>query len=304
MEQRTTKWYQDMDKVAKIREEIERLKKCSESAKMEWIPAGYNENAFAEDCRIASFNKLLFFIDSMQEEPVKIKKGCKYRCICNVTNNDTGNISFVAGKIYLAPEDDTLVSEENGWLCDTSKDASNFELVEEPVSIWHDASEKPERDDLLIETNDGRIIHRQSINNYGMVKRWAYTSDLLNLDNSCNFGNNLQEEPVGDDLGEYINKLSKQFQEVSFAKLSRIAVRVAKWQEKQDQKTIELAEDHAMLAGMEKMKEEMMSKAGNGRVNSVSNRQTRAHITVVFDSPRDIEVLDRLKVIVIKEYRV
>jgi phosphoribosyl-AMP cyclohydrolase len=35
----------------------------------------------------------------------------------------------------------------------------------------------------------------------------------------------------------------------------------AKWQEKQDQSTIELAEDHAMLAGMEKMKEEMMAKA-------------------------------------------
>ena len=40
----------------------------------------------------------------------------------------------------------------------------------------------------------------------------------------------LQEEPASEDLGEYINKLSKQFPEVSFAKLSRIAVRVAKWQ--------------------------------------------------------------------------
>ena len=73
-------------------------------------------------------------IDSLQEEPVKIKKGCKYRSISNVTNNDTGNISFVAGKIYFAPEDDTLVSEEYGWLCDTSEDSSNFELVEKPVS--------------------------------------------------------------------------------------------------------------------------------------------------------------------------
>ena len=40
----------------------------------------------------------------------------------------------------------------------------------------------------------------------------------------------LQEEPVSEDLEEYINELSKQFPEVSFAKLSRIAVRVAKWQ--------------------------------------------------------------------------
>jgi hypothetical protein len=32
----------------------------------------------------------------------------------------------------------------------------------------------------------------------------------------------------------------------------------AKWQEKQDKSTIELAEDHAMLAGMNKMEEQMM----------------------------------------------
>ena len=68
----------------------------------------------------------------------------------------------------------------------------------------------------------------------------------------------VQEEPVSEDLGEYINDLSKQFPEVSFAKLSRIAVRVAKWQEKQDKSTIELAEDHAMLAGMNKMEEQIM----------------------------------------------
>ena len=39
-----------------------------------------------------------------------------------------------------------------------------------------------------------------------------------------------KDESVTKDLGEYINELSKQFPEVSFAKLSRIAVRVAKWQ--------------------------------------------------------------------------
>jgi len=47
------------------------------------------------------------------------------------------------------------------------------------------------------------------------------------------FVNSLQEEPVSEDLGLYINELSKQFPEVSFAKLSRIAVRVAKWQKEQ-----------------------------------------------------------------------
>lgn len=47
------------------------------------------------------------------------------------------------------------------------------------------------------------------------------------------FINSMQEEPVNEDLGDYITELSKQFPEVSFAKLSRIAVRVAKWKEEQ-----------------------------------------------------------------------
>ena len=36
-------------------------------------------------------------------------------------------------------------------------------------------------------------------------------------------------ETSTEDFGEFINILSKQFPEVSFAKLSRIAVRVKKW---------------------------------------------------------------------------
>lgn len=44
------------------------------------------------------------------------------------------------------------------------------------------------------------------------------------------FMDSFPNEPVSEDLGDYIYELSKQFPEVSFAKLSRIAVRVAKWQ--------------------------------------------------------------------------
>jgi hypothetical protein len=57
-----------MSNIEKIRQEIERLKKCSKSSKKEWIDEGYNQNAFAEDCRIKSFDKLLAFIDSLPEE--------------------------------------------------------------------------------------------------------------------------------------------------------------------------------------------------------------------------------------------
>ena len=53
------------------------------------------------------------------------------------------------------------------------------------------------------------------------------------IEGMVEYRNSLQEEPVSEDLGYYINELSKQFPEVSFAKLSRIAVRVAKWQKEQ-----------------------------------------------------------------------
>lgn len=56
------------------------------------------------------------------------------------------------------------------------------------------------------------------------------TEELLNFINTLEVKLEVEEEPVSEDLENYINELSKQFPEVSFAKLSRIAVRVAKWQ--------------------------------------------------------------------------
>ena len=54
--------------------------------------------------------------------------------------------------------------------------------------------------------------------------------ELKKIEQKPVWSQDVQEEPVSEDLGDYINELSKQFPEVSFAKLSRIAVRAAKWQ--------------------------------------------------------------------------
>ena len=62
--------------------------------------------------------------------------------------------------------------------------------------------------------------------------KWIYVEDLQNISDVQRTTKNWKE-PVSEDLSDCINKLSKQFQEVSFAKLSRIAVRVAKWQKEQ-----------------------------------------------------------------------
>jgi hypothetical protein len=71
----------------------------------------------------------------------------------------------------------------------------------------------------------------------------------------------VQKEPVSEELEE----AAKEYGIRQGAELRPFATTFfkagAKWQEAKDQATIELAEDHAMFAGMEKMKEEMMEKA-------------------------------------------
>ena len=81
-----------------------------------------------------------------------------------------------------------------------------------------------------------------------------------------------KDESTTEDLGEYINELSKQFPEVSFAKLSRIAIRVAKWQ-----------------------KERMMAKSVDGVARPYDNE-----IWCILDS-FNLKDGDEIKVIVIKK---
>ena len=64
---------------------------------------------------------------------------------------------------------------------------------EEPVSIWHDASEKPnikEKGDIFVITSsNGKYIgsryysHNDVTINFGNYDKWAYLNDLLNLSN-------------------------------------------------------------------------------------------------------------------------
>jgi hypothetical protein len=102
------------------------------------------------------------------------------------------------------------------------------------------------------------------------------TLDTLNLSNVERTVKEWKEEPVSDDLEEaskewlrpqldksYANYGETKMMELThfdgYAMLDAIEFG-AKWQKEQDQSTIELAEDHAMLAGMEKMKEQMLKE--------------------------------------------
>lgn len=70
-----------------------------------------------------------------------------------------------------------------------------------------------------------------------------------------------KEEPIREDLEEEIKHftMSEELYE-SNSVIKAVAQHFSNWQKEQDQETIELAEDHAMLAGMIKGKEEAIKK--------------------------------------------
>ena len=107
----------------------------------------------------------------------------------------------------------------------------------------------------------------------------------------------LQEEHVDGDLEKAANDYGIR----QGAELKPFAIKFfkagANWQKEQDQSTIELAEDHAMFAGMEKMKEQMMAKAIDAHCFGF---QGAALFT--FRLPADNYLVgSKVKVIVIKE---
>ena len=124
----------------------------------------------------------------------------------------------------------------------------------------------------------------------------------------------MDEELVREELDEAADEYAPDFSNSIASKAAVNAVRDAfkagaKWQEEQDQETIEVAEDHAMLAGMEKMKEEMMAKAIDGEILEIEDNDcamcSHTHLEL-FIEPDTLEENklkdgDKVKVIVIKE---
>lgn len=114
-----------------------------------------------------------------------------------------------------------------------------------------------------------------------------------------------QEEPVSKDLEKelsaYVN--SKEYtNSIGTSGLLLIARHFANWQKQQDQENIELAEDHAILAGMEKMKEQMMAKAIDAEVlENYDGKVIKYDETILDEKLSDCKVFDKVKVIIIKE---
>ena len=80
------------------------------------------------------------------------------------------------------------------------------EVQEEPVSIWHDASEKPnvkEKSGIFVITSlngeyiGSRYYNYNDINiTFGNYDKWAYLNELINISNIEKIGKDWKEEPV------------------------------------------------------------------------------------------------------------
>lgn len=169
------------------------------------------------------------------------------------------------------------------------------DLQEEPVSIWHDASEKsnePEevdnpckirknlQKDIVIVLNGQR--HRQVLDKgcsskkeckekcslYGRCQKCCIDLCMIFFhDPHCHF----VEEPVSAELEEaaiyYADTHTEWFDSDGNPHVSPAFKSGAEWQKDQDKETIELAEDHAMLAGIIKGTEHTI-----GNVRSILNK--------------------------------
>lgn len=164
-----------------------------------------------------------------------------------------------------------------------------------------------------VEKLKSNLIHGACSSQIAMetrCKEEAYNEVLAILDSS-------QEETVSENLEEACEQLAenarKHKAETSSPFFSQTdykqgVIDGAKWQKQQDQSTIELAEDHAYFAGMEKIKEEMMAKTKSGTVQKDNQVILDDGAYIDLDPSMQLKPSfvglkegDRIKVIVIKE---
>lgn len=130
---------------------------------------------------------------------------------------------------------------------------------------------------------------------------------LLDFIDSLPEENHIEDksEMVSEDLEEAANQHSKQVFHGLLVEDNITAFKAgAEWKEQKDQEIIELAEDHAMLAGMNKMKEEMMKDAVIAWVNtyeSVTNPYDNEVSFITNLSPSKFKNRETVKIIIVEE---
>lgn len=219
------------DKVQKIREKVARIQLYSQSEVLKDI---------------------LDYIDEVQKEPVSTKDKL---------------LALSDGRLHLGWIDDAKVVEFEECLMQFHEDMNNIPQGTDSLTRLKDtdgvlhsyskklmsmAKEEPVSEELP------HIRHRDTLDEfayqcaYDLSNDWAKeTPTWHDVEMACKLGAKWQkekDESTTEDLCEYINELSKQFPEVSFAKLSRIAVRVAKWQKEQIKRAMDLGEPPYLIS--------------------------------------------------------
>lgn len=246
----------------KFRAEIERLRG---SFKVLSAASPSRDTTLEYIAKAALCDEILSFIDSLQEEPVSTRD--KLRALSD-------------GKQHL------------GWLDDAKE-------VEE-----ESASERRDIFDNYLKSKEKFILPQKISGNINCENCLHSSACALGDIQAC-----IIDKPVSDDLEKEIEQYCihhgylYSFKDCDYTfneEVGDIARYFANWQKQQDQSTIELAEDHAMFAGMEKMKEQIIAKAIDAELYSDG---MLTPIIKVNDKEKisDIKFGDEVKVIVIKK---
>ena len=194
----------------------------------------------------------------------------------------------------------------------TAVDALLDSLQEEPVSIWHDASKKSDNsEDVVIinpSDNTGEVLTKCTGVNQGHI--WAYTSELLKLDNPCNIGKNLQEPQVKESAEiQHVNETCKENgNSLTQEPVSDDLEEAADDALNSVLNTHEIVNVRSCLEmfrfGANWQKEQMMAKAIDATVTDIRTYREENEIDFTIMLEKGIvpyELEEELKVIVIKE---
>ena len=222
-------------------------------------------------------------------------------------------------------------------------------LQEEPVSVWHNASEEPndmghclifygckesvghylhyepvlynKKEKMFVTSSfphptgykveqksfDGGCVaevykNRRDRISISDITQWCYLCDLHNLSNVERIGKEWKEEPVSEDLEEASRNYAdnEEYGDDVYFAIKAAFKAGAKWQKEQDQSTIELAEDHAMLAGMNKIEQQMMENAIDATIGLPYENKDGGY-THLIDVSRPLPVGNNKIAIIFKE---
>lgn len=152
---------------------------------------------------------------------------------------------------------------------------------------------------------------RAEVQNYIDAAHKAHTNITEgNFAHLLSFIDSLQEEPASEELEEAAEEYSRHLVtgEIDGKVLEQMGFKAgAKWQKEQDKETIELAEDHAMFAGMNKMEEQIMNKAKSGigdkdnYIKFEDDTWLDLDPTMKLKPAFDVKEGEKVKVLIIKE---